>query len=166
MTELAFEKVSLSPKFRSNYLKLAKYLWNIPEECCHTFDMMSFTSGVRPLNPAGMFNVGSLSNLCGTAACAVGHGPLAGIGDLQSMRYTSWLAYTQQTFCDWDSCEFNWCFGCSWKPIDNTPKGAAKRIFYMLRTGQVPDMFDLSVEERSNLLPDLYKDEEYPNEPS
>lgn len=38
------------------------------------------------------------------------------------------------------SVEWNWLFGSEWEDVDNTPKGAAKRIRIFLESG-VPEAF-------------------------
>jgi len=69
---------------------------------------------------------------CGTAACAAGHGPHAGI-EKDSLEY--WREYIQRAFC-LRSNSWSWCFDAEWADIDNTPEGAAKRILYLLFSGE------------------------------
>lgn len=78
---------------------------------------------------------------CGTAACAVGHGPMAGIGgDLN--QYKSWVSYTHVNFIPaGQDRSSEWLFSGCWDEHDNTPEGAADRIDTFLRSG-VPLWFD------------------------
>lgn len=73
---------------------------------------------------------------CGTAACAVGHGPMAGVdpGD-----ETDWFEYSYCAFIEegksLSSRAWQWCFGGAWSRSDNTVHGAAKRILWLLDSG-------------------------------
>jgi len=68
---------------------------------------------------------------CGSAGCAVGHGPHAGILKLKS---EDWDNYAERVFISKQS-EWQWCFSSMWRQIDNTPQGAAKRIRCLLKHG-------------------------------
>jgi hypothetical protein len=73
---------------------------------------------------------------CGTVACAVGHGPAAGIrvyGD------TDWSDYADRVFGEMPENDFTYMFGSSWSYSDNTPKGAAARIRTYVALGRTPD---------------------------
>jgi hypothetical protein len=94
-------------------------------------------------------------NNCGSAACAVGHGPAAGVR-LLSSEIESWSGYRNQKMYKiaWnDYCErafgvdarcsdeeFEFLFQSSWVRIDNTPHGAAARIRYLLDNGAPDDV--------------------------
>jgi len=98
---------------------------------------------------------------CGTSACAVGHGPLAGIPALPG---ETWVQYSIRVFgCgqgegdnEWiNSKDFDFMFGPSWSGLNNTAKGTARRIKYWLANGRgdydpydevYPWLEDLSVE--------------------
>jgi hypothetical protein len=78
---------------------------------------------------------------CGTTACAVGHGVLAGIPALPD---ENWDRYEQRVFgvakefsgnryAAWD-----FLFGPHWHGLNNTAKGTAARIDYFLKVG-VPE---------------------------
>lgn len=78
---------------------------------------------------------------CGTAGCAVGHGPYAGIVKLPS---ETWKQYTQRVFGSTESRSLNlnnassffrWIFSGGWEATDNTPVGAALRIDWFLEHG-------------------------------
>lgn len=89
---------------------------------------------------------------CGTVCCALGHGPMAGIpvGD----DYSSWEDYCFYNFgVDVSSPEYDWLFHANWAYVDNTPKGAAKRIRIYLKYG-VPKTFK---EQLLGSTPLMYK---------
>lgn len=80
---------------------------------------------------------------CGTVGCAVGHGPYAGI---PKKKDETWEGYAYRCFLNWQNSDgdlgrgphWRWCFGGEWTYADNTPKGAAKRILWLLDKG-LPD---------------------------
>ena len=141
-----------------NLEKLASYLENLPEDYQH-FGMQTY---VTPTDMAALKkyaeNNGGV-HTCGTSACALGHGPAAGIlfpdddkfwertqsaylfdekGTPQwvdgPFRLPNWDAYCFEFFLPEDNNHelWSWCFGPSWSRIDDTPKGAAARIRYFL----------------------------------
>ena len=73
---------------------------------------------------------------CGSAGCAVGHGPHAGIPKTTS---EDWGAYSKRVFIPkgihGNAAIWEWCFRARWSAIDNSPQGAAKRIRYLLKHG-------------------------------
>lgn len=128
--------VDLTDEQRANLAKLAAYLRTLPADY-PDFEMRGF---VREGDRTFAHIAG-----CGTAACAVGHGPKAGI---EPLRGESWFAYSYRTFVPVyvDGCEVNgrvwdWCFASSWARVDNTVHGAAARIEYMLAHGVPDDAF-------------------------
>ena len=123
-----------------NLLKLANYLKALPEDYDH-FAMESFIEGnvVNYIFPRSLYN-SDILNSCGTIACAVGHGPAAGI---RPKKDEFWVGYSHRAFTI-DEDEWDWCFNGEWSEIDNTHVGAYKRIFYLIENG-LPD-FD--IEER------------------
>jgi hypothetical protein len=113
---------------RDNLAKLADYLENLPDDYAK-FDMEFFMSADgEPIDTPKTVS-------CGTVACAVGHGPSAGIpvcGD------NNWPDYVQRVFGVYHAREsgaFEWLFAEWWASVDNTPKGAANRIRYYLENG-------------------------------
>lgn len=122
---------NLTDLHRANLLKLAQYLLSLPvdyprfcmEEYAtdHGGGSMTYLSSKR-------------QNWCGTAACALGHGPAAGIYGSDSCG--SWVFYAFEQFGLSDcTYEWSWCFASSWSYVDNTHHGAAKRILYFLDNG-------------------------------
>jgi hypothetical protein len=132
----------MKKKHRDNLLKLADYLEALPADC-KEFDMRVYNSvkadtlsGTRSLGPD------TRQHGCGTAACALGHGPAAGIrvyGD------GCWGDYCKRVFgIDCDSRrnidKFEYLFAATWVLFDNTPHGAAARIrTYVELGGKTPD---------------------------
>lgn len=116
---------------RDNLNKLADYLLSLPDDY-KDFDMSQFH--IYPIN-SELYK----PNICGTSACAVGHGPNAGIGDYRTCA--NWIEYSQKYLIyDINSADWYWCFSGGWADVDDTPHGAAKRIKQYLRSG-VPDDF-------------------------
>lgn len=143
---------------RENLEKLATYLENLPENYEH-FNMHSFIdhkSDFQALVDYALNN-GGVHN-CGTAACAVGHGPAAGIlfhedeltieevysnisrRWIKDVLMPDWTKYSERFVECLDSDAFEFLFSASWILSDNTVAGAAKRIRYYLENG-IPDEF-------------------------
>lgn len=96
-----------------------------------------FVSDLSP-RASTLYAIPEVYNHCGTTACAVGHGPLAGIPALAD---ESWNHYSLRVF----GCSnigklktlpaFNFMFGPDWKGRNNTAKGTALRMQYFLKHG-------------------------------
>ena len=75
-------------------------------------------------------------NHCGTSACAVGHGPLAGI---PIKKREDWVDYANRVFINQSAGSggetWSFLFSGDWKDHDNTPIGAAARIWYLFENG-------------------------------
>lgn len=71
---------------------------------------------------------------CGTIGCAIGHGPYAGIPNSFD---EGWMTYSDRVF-DLSANQWTWCFSTAWAQFDNTPKGAAHRISYLIEHGEPP----------------------------
>ena len=137
---------------KENLLKLAKFLDELPEDYEH-FDMSKWiASDTKELRLDEIENVDI--KVCGYAACAIGHAPQA----LELTTEETWKHHTWGNFIDvyfdiaWIEEQF--MFGVDWSGIDDTPKGAAKRIRYFLQNG-VPDTFGFVTDER---IIELYED--------
>lgn len=127
----------MKKKYKDNLLKLAAYLETLPDDY-EQFDMGEYMSArdgdwMEPLGPDEQSKPS-----CGTVACAVGHGPAAGIrvyGD------TDWGSYADRVFGEFEEDFFGWdyMFSPSWSCTDNTPKGAAARIRTYVTLGHTPD---------------------------
>lgn len=79
--------------------------------------------------------------ICGTAACAVGHGPAAGI--FPGPTTSSWFEYCTEEFCPTGTPLFRFMFG---PDHVNCPNAAARRINYVLTFG-LPDVINISYAE-------------------
>jgi hypothetical protein len=130
---------------RKNLKQLANYLWSLPDNYNH-FDMRDYFARHRPKDGflARMtFSAGEASGLdvttCNTVACALGHSFAAG---LPYNNESFWGNYCGNVFgFSLYSRIYDWCFSSAWFGIDNTPKGAAKRIYYLLENETVPEEF-------------------------
>ena len=108
---------------KANLIKLSAYLKTVEDD----FDMKHFNQ----------YNQHACKNACGTSACAVGHGPSAGI---EPLKDESWIKYSKRVFIEFTGNEpaelaWEWCFSDEWSEVDNTASGAARRIDYLLEHG-------------------------------
>jgi hypothetical protein len=134
----------LTRENRANLTKLATYLESLPANYKH----FSMSSWVRAKNDAAEFRYarenGGVKS-CGTAACAAGHGPAAGVlvPERFILSYTvRWWSYAYNEFAGRDSTLMEWLFGGAWtRRGDNHHHGAAARIRYALDHGHAPDGF-------------------------
>lgn len=118
-----------TPEQNANLEKLAAYLEGLPSDYAH-FDMSHFHSDGDLETSGGQIN-------CGTVACAIGHGPTAGI---KAEAEEDWPEYSQRCFTE-NPREWQWCFSDDWVGIDPTHQGAALRIRHMLKSGAPLDGF-------------------------
>lgn len=113
---------------RQNLIQLAEYLEGGTKENTR-FDMAYYYDDSTS---------DGFSTTCGSAGCAVGHGPYAGIPKEVG---EAWDDYCERVFgVDTDVVHdaYSFLFGSEWEQFDNTPKGAARRIRYYLDNG-VPE---------------------------
>lgn len=143
----------ITQKQRNNLKQLADYLIKLPDDYNH-FDM-NFYFAVRPYDNIGFQEVknplsSSLKGYlhkCGTVACAIGHGPDAGILPELKEYYSSWEIYEEEMFgagnivYEESLLLHDWLFSHHWRNKDNTPHGAAKRIYYFLEHGVPSDHY-------------------------
>lgn len=124
-------EVNLTRWQRANLAKLAAYLRTLPKGY-PDFEMSGFVKGGND----GEAYVPE----CGTAACAAGHGPRAGI---KPKKGEDWYTYSDRAFVDGSEHYYGWewVFSGDWADYDNTVHGAAARIEYMLERG-TPDEWD------------------------
>ena len=119
---------------KENLLKLANYLEQLPEDYDH-FYMYNFASGgITPQH------IHTEINQCGTVACAVGHAPIALNLKEKHIKGMEWQDITDNYLINrqTNEDEWDWCFSEGWPSIDNTAKGAAKRIKTLLEKGLPP----------------------------
>jgi hypothetical protein len=141
---------------RANLAKLAAYLTALPVNYA-AFSMDDFLQPVsksfldkmneefRAAEAKYALENGGVAT-CGAVACAIGHGPTAGILALpEHIRRSGvdWFGYSNTFFLDSrDGIEFEWMFGGAWAHFDNTHHGAAKRIRYYLEHDVPRDFVD------------------------
>lgn len=130
----------ITAKQRANLAKLAAYLEKLPEDY-ERFDMKSF-------NNKGSNYDTPIKVQCGSAGCAVGHGPNAGI---PTNNDATWWAYAERVFLPTAEDGFWWMFDGEWVGVDNTPQGAAKRIHLFL-DGAVPENWDEQLNGEAGLI--------------
>jgi len=118
---------------RENLEKLASYLEGLPTNYQH-FGMQSFLCQDGHLYSYA--DTAPIAGDCGTVACAVGHGPAAGIPAVHGNE--SWNAYAERAF-DLNHDQWLWCFDGDWMHVDDTSQGAAKRIRHLLEHGLPED---------------------------
>jgi hypothetical protein len=144
---------------RANLDKLATYLEGLPEDYAH-FEMSDYIVGGEKEDVARYALENGGVNACGAVACAIGHGPAAGVlvnpKDIERDRYgvyVDWEGYARTNFgCRTDTTRRNWwMFAGDWSGVDNHPHGAAARIRYILAHGKPPGGF--TGDANSALLP-------------
>lgn len=122
----------------ANLMKLASYLRTLPRDYEH-FDMSHYLATYKPeYDDLKQFSPGDYAENdptnCGTVACAVGHGPKAGV---PFEEYDdSWDRYADRAFgctiADDDVGDFmfgpEWAHGHQPGEGTNTPQEAARRI--------------------------------------
>ena len=121
---------------RANLKQLAEYLETVAQD---VFDMENYQL-IDGEVPGSSYGVDTLEHNCGTAGCAIGHGPNAGI---PALSHESWEGYSFRCFIPkfndrYFSPEWLWCFSSDWCNVDNTPQGAAARIKWVLDYGKAP----------------------------
>lgn len=128
----------LTDLHRANLKKLADYLMTLPEDYAN-FDMASYFCE-DGFADEKMLIEGSSINQCGTSACAVGHAQDAGLTLTVDMTdcTVNWRQTSIDLFGLSSSLSYggwNWCFAAEWETTDNSPQGAAKRIYWFLDKG-------------------------------
>lgn len=153
---------------RENLTKLATYLEQLPIDYKH-FDMEGYYDKDHQLTHEQALdyalNNGGVDKFnCGTVACAVGHGPAAGIlfkpSEITWYDKPNWDRYARNFVDDTMATDFRWLFSSEWEHVDNTHRGAAARIRYLL-DGHAPqeplDPDDYRVEEQHHFEADANK---------
>lgn len=142
------ENLSLYKKRRANLTRLADYL--ATGQTAMEFDMWDFC---RQRNGDSTKQIDyPAEHRCGTVACALGHGPAAGI---EPDYGENWWTYAQR-FVPLDDIEdtiFQWIFGSGWRRTDNTPQGVAARIRWYLEKGVPED----ALSQMSGVAPLCYE---------
>jgi hypothetical protein len=127
--------IPIGSTLREDLKKLADYLYKLPEDYSH-FDMWFLRyNSTTPENTgmcSGMSDIVFTELSCGTVACAAGHAPLAGIDCDEFENYSDLIGYLTN---GGDSLVYYWLFATEWSEVDNTPVGAAARIYIALDRG-------------------------------
>ena len=141
--------VVLDPEHIINLIILARYLRSLPPDY-KEFDLTSFHSGWT--EPWEAYEYREKNVKCGSVACAVGHGPEAGV---EAWVHESWLEYAYRAFGEG---VFDAFFSAYWSGYDNTPRGAAARICAVLdRPAEMLSKLSLiAIDNRSAQLTTLY----------
>lgn len=125
----------MKKKHRDNLSKLADYLDKLPDDY-ERFHMREYMAERDGEYWHMIYPDERSKPACGTVACAVGHGPSAGIrvyGDVD------WSDYADRVFGEMPENDFTYMFGSLWSQTDNTHKGAAARIRTYVALGHTPD---------------------------
>jgi hypothetical protein len=142
--------LGLDRKFERNLRRLATYLWHLSTSTFirhHKFDMLQYSDSAT---------CDRERNNCGTVGCALGHAPYAGIA-----KHTGedWDEYCNRQF-DVYSELWRAFFSSNWVEVDNTPRGAAKRILFCLKNG-IPEFIG---ERQQHLFPKYKRYQPSPTE--
>ena len=139
----------------ANLLILANYLAALPENYEH-FDMGVFIT-TDESEPVPSMVTEDVLHRCGTVACAVGHGPAAGIAPKQGQYWWGYLTnFTGGEENSFDDNIYLQLFDDDWSIVDNTTKGAAARIYHFLAHGLSNlDLDDF--EEMEHLMEQAYQ---------
>ena len=145
---------------RANLLKLAEFLEGLPFDYNH-FDMSTYASHSgcdvvidRPEREVA-FRPKAFFKHCGTVACAIGHGPAAGIKVRNNANRLGidWLNYGKRAF-GVSSDIYYFLFAGIWPAVDPHHWGAAARIRYILAGNDVPE--DFCITDGSDLIYSYY----------
>ena len=85
----------------------------------------------------------TINPVCGSVGCTVGtctvldaENVINNFTDYDGeIEFGDWSEYFTGLLGGEDEDEWEWCFGCQWTFIDNTPTGAALRIEWLLKYG-------------------------------
>ena len=137
--------MALTEENRANLEKLATYLERLPADYDH-FTMWTYCASDddEAITRYALKN-GGLAK-CGAVACAVGHGPAAGIllneSEITSWGAPNWNDYAARLIGSSYDENYEWAFDTLWTDYDNTHQGAAARIRYLLHYGKPPKRFE------------------------
>lgn len=141
---------------RENLAKLAAYLEKLPVDY-RKFMMADFiqnaeTKSILDVSAEYIRYISDPEyNICDTAACALGHAPQIGPEfrltkeELENNLedYNVWDVYCEKVFgISFHSPEGYWMFGGCWTHYDNSHRGAAARIRYLLAHGSPPKFWN------------------------
>lgn len=166
-------KFNITPRRRANLEKLADHLESLPEDYSH-FEMSYYyehdgdcdlaealdektadavaEGGYSPEDTLFARSIESFLGNCGAVACAVGHGPAAGVpladAHIKTKRVQGVSIVTGINFdaycknfvsgSGWQHEDWEFLFGDDWSGYDNHHWGAAARIRFFLEHGGIP----------------------------
>lgn len=119
---------------RENLQKAADYIRTIPQEMFNMDRMRDWGD--------------DFTHECKTVGCVIGHSvaifPWDQIPKFRdgSIIYSEFSIAFFQLNPAKDVAAWAWCFGPNWSVIDNTPKGAALRIEWLIKNGLPKNHFD------------------------
>lgn len=138
-TEKASTALKVEPRQVRNLIRLAKYLWSLSEDYAH-FDMATYfdpdDKGFSSLNDLPQHFTKAKLNSCGAVACAIGHSLAIDTMELTKSNVSMWCSLAKDLYGQTDMGENfgRYLFSAEWIEHDNTSKGAAMRITYLLCT--------------------------------
>lgn len=128
---------------KANLRQLAEYLLALPEDYEH-FSMTTYFELDNDNVFIGENQFVEKIQSCGSVACAIGHGPLAGIKE--SKEDCCWSAYARRVFGYSDGGTGTYLFGFEWSySAYDTAKDAGHRILYVLEHGFPDHYYSLSL---------------------
>ena len=121
---------------KENLEKLATYLEALPSDY-HRFGMRNWFADENGYETYIDDDAIDSGHVCGTAACAIGHGLAAGV---PVGAADSWVQYADNFACI-DTQAFEYMFAGTWEDYDDTHQGAAQRIrMYLTQEGDMKDL--------------------------
>ena len=163
-------RITLQPETQADLLQLAQILFHLADQPDPHFDMENFIHipsltkkqnlMLRPDEAAPMFRQ-HLEPNCGSVACALGHAAVHKIGFDRANAVPHqnllmlWGNYAE-LFTDGQEIVETWLFDYEWRHHDNTPRGAALRIYFLLQHG-VPKEFDTPYQYNYSVYVPLYR---------
>jgi len=123
-----------------NLRKLADFLRALPEDY-DNFVMVTFFEG-------SLTDYLATKNVCGTPACALGHGLAAGIDTKQSIFDFNWFNYCNELAgVSFWSNQAQFMFGTGWP---DCPRLAADRIEFLINNPDITLTIDHFVAQNNN----------------
>lgn len=154
----------ITAQHKSNLKQLADYHGALPIGYSH-FSMSGFHWSVSKGSPIGFETpikiiLEQRVSECGAVACVIGHSADAGlpIVKLDGTDLPDWDGTSEHNFgCSLANPNlklkeaFEWMFGAGWANTDNSPHGAAKRIYWYLEHG-TPTDWEEQMHGNTNIL--------------
>ncbi len=117
---------------RENLANMAEYIKTVPPGFV---DMIRF----RETNVRDILAKVEQTHKCNTIGCIIGHCTILDLEENLPRHWNGDIDFTvwskQFTGLMPSSDEWKYLFGANWSTVDNTPEGAAKRIYYFLEHG-------------------------------